>query len=63
MAVTHADLEPRRSKTDLSSKTVVFLVITIILGLFTFILCLKAEATRSQVQFFIMFFLQTNVGG
>ncbi|RDX61764.1 hypothetical protein CR513_59975, partial [Mucuna pruriens] len=50
MAVTHADLEPSRGKTDLSSKTGVFLmVLTILLGLFCFILCLIAEATRSQV--------------
>ncbi|KAK7246332.1 hypothetical protein RIF29_41197 [Crotalaria pallida] len=50
MAVTHADLEPSRSKTDLSSKTGAFLmVLTILLGLFCFILCLIAEATRSQV--------------
>ncbi|KAJ1375987.1 hypothetical protein SESBI_50437 [Sesbania bispinosa] len=50
MAVTHADLEPSRSKTDLSSKTGAFLmVLTILLGLFCFILCLIAEATRSEV--------------
>ncbi|XP_052116907.1 protein MODIFYING WALL LIGNIN-2 isoform X1 [Arachis duranensis] len=50
MAVTHADLEPRRSRTDLSSKTGAFLmVLTILLGLLCFILCLIAEATRSQV--------------
>ncbi|KAL2338979.1 hypothetical protein Fmac_013425 [Flemingia macrophylla] len=50
MAVTHADLEPSRGKTDLSSKTGVFLmVLTVLLGLLCFILCLAAEATRSQV--------------
>ncbi|TKY54204.1 hypothetical protein E2542_SST18610 [Spatholobus suberectus] len=50
MAVTHADLEPRRGKTDLGSKTGAFLmVLTVLLGLFCFILCLIAEATRSQV--------------
>ncbi|XP_061344821.1 uncharacterized protein LOC133290708 [Gastrolobium bilobum] len=50
IAVTHADLEPSRSKTDLSSKTGAFLmVLTILLGLFCFILCLIAETTRSQV--------------
>lgn len=50
MAVTHADLEPSRSKTDLSSKTGAFLmVLTILLGLLCFILCLIAEATRSEV--------------
>ncbi|KAK7264680.1 hypothetical protein RJT34_32290 [Clitoria ternatea] len=51
MAVTHADLEPRQRKTDLSSKTGVFLmVLTILFGLFCFILCLIAEATRSTSQ-------------
>ncbi|KAE9591653.1 hypothetical protein Lal_00038740 [Lupinus albus] len=50
MAVTHADLEPNRRKTDLSSKTGAFLmVLTILLGLLCFILCLIAEATRSEV--------------
>ncbi|XP_027921824.1 uncharacterized protein LOC114179613 [Vigna unguiculata] len=50
MAVTHADLEPRRRKTDLSSKTGAFLMaLTILLGLFCFVLCLIAEATRSKV--------------
>ncbi|KAK7363518.1 hypothetical protein VNO77_05662 [Canavalia gladiata] len=50
MAVTHADLEPSKGKTHLSSKTGIFLmVLTILLGLFCFILCLIAEATRSQV--------------
>ncbi|CAL5184323.1 unnamed protein product [Lathyrus oleraceus] len=50
MAVTHADLEPKRSKTDLSSKTAAFfMVVTILLGLLCFILCLIAEATRSEV--------------
>ncbi|KAL2960255.1 hypothetical protein AAZX31_17G030100 [Glycine max] len=50
MAVTHADLEPRRRKTDFSSKTrAFFVVLTILLGLLCFILCLMAEATRSKV--------------
>lgn len=50
MAVTHADLEPKRSKTDLSSKTGAFLMVfTILLGLLCFISCLIAEATRSEV--------------
>ncbi|XP_020225371.1 uncharacterized protein LOC109807261 [Cajanus cajan] len=50
MAVTHADLEPSRGKTDLSSKTgVLLMVLTILLGLLCFTLCLVAEATRSQV--------------
>ncbi|MED6206087.1 hypothetical protein PIB30_023782 [Stylosanthes scabra] len=50
MAVTHADLEPNRGKTGLSSKTGVFLIVlTILLGLSSFTLCLIAEDTRSQV--------------
>ncbi|XLU49737.1 hypothetical protein S245_044551, partial [Arachis hypogaea] len=51
MAVTHADLEPNTGKTCLMiSKTGVFLVlVTILLGLSSFTLCLIAEATRSQV--------------
>lgn len=50
-AVTHADLEPSKSKTDLSSKTGAFLMVfTILIGLLCFILCLIAEATRSEVQ-------------
>lgn len=58
MAITHADLEPSRSKTDLSSKTGAFLmVLTILLGLLCFILCLIADATRSEVQFYIMIFI------
>ncbi|GMI70280.1 hypothetical protein like AT5G49320 [Hibiscus trionum] len=49
VAVTHADLAPGRKSTELGSKTgVVFIVFTIICGLFCFILCLIAEATRSQ---------------
>ncbi|KAK7387960.1 hypothetical protein VNO78_22759 [Psophocarpus tetragonolobus] len=52
MAVTHADLEPRRGRrTKLSSKTnAFFIVLTILLGVFCFILCLIAEATRSKVK-------------
>ncbi|XP_019418947.1 PREDICTED: uncharacterized protein LOC109329672 isoform X2 [Lupinus angustifolius] len=50
MAVTHADLEPNRTKSDLSSKTGAFLIVlNILLGLSCFILCLIAEATRSEV--------------
>ncbi|XP_045790730.1 protein MODIFYING WALL LIGNIN-1-like [Trifolium pratense] len=49
MAVTHADLEPRTSKTNLSCIRGAFFVITILLGLLCFILCLKAEATRSKL--------------
>ncbi|KAL1293804.1 uncharacterized protein LOC107619011 [Arachis ipaensis] len=50
MAVTHADLEPNTGKTCLmSSKTGVFLVlVTILLGLSSFTLCLITKATRSQ---------------
>ncbi|KAG5240304.1 hypothetical protein OIU76_013682 [Salix suchowensis] len=49
-AVTHADLAPGPGSTDLGSKTAAFLVVlTIVCGLFCFILCLIAEATRSQV--------------
>ncbi|XVF38812.1 hypothetical protein REPUB_Repub20aG0134300 [Reevesia pubescens] len=49
VAVTHADLAPGRRSTELGSKTgVVLMVLTIICGLFCFILCLIAEATRSQ---------------
>ncbi|KAK9288910.1 hypothetical protein L1049_017379 [Liquidambar formosana] len=50
MAVTHADLAPSRPSSDLGSKTGAFLlVISILCGLFCFILCLFAEATRSEV--------------
>ncbi|KAE8717776.1 hypothetical protein F3Y22_tig00110020pilonHSYRG00027 [Hibiscus syriacus] len=49
VAVTHADLAPSRKTTELGSKTgVAFIVFTIICGLFYFVLCLVAEATRSQ---------------
>ncbi|KAG8372909.1 hypothetical protein BUALT_Bualt12G0116100 [Buddleja alternifolia] len=50
MAVTHADLAPSTKNSDLGSKTGAFLmVLSILLGLFCFILCLIAEATRSEV--------------
>ncbi|KAI3804200.1 hypothetical protein L1987_25572 [Smallanthus sonchifolius] len=50
MAVTHADLAPTRRGTDIGSKTgVVLMVFSILLGLLCFVLCLVAEATRSQV--------------
>ncbi|KAK3027744.1 hypothetical protein RJ639_042484, partial [Escallonia herrerae] len=50
MAVTHADLAPRPRGTDLGSKTGAFLMIlSILFGLFCFILSLVAESTRSQV--------------
>ncbi|KAJ9546480.1 hypothetical protein OSB04_019023 [Centaurea solstitialis] len=50
MAVTHADLAPSRKGTDLGSKTgVVLLIFSILLGLICFVLCLIAEATRSQI--------------
>ncbi|XP_065863767.1 uncharacterized protein [Euphorbia lathyris] len=49
-AITHADLAPGPSRTDLGSKTAAYLTsLTILCGLFCFILCLIAEATRSQV--------------
>ncbi|CAI9119017.1 OLC1v1020666C1 [Oldenlandia corymbosa var. corymbosa] len=50
MAVTHADLEPSPPSSDLGSKTgACLMVLSIFFGLFCFILCLLAEATRSQV--------------
>ncbi|GJY40164.1 hypothetical protein Tco_0427434 [Tanacetum coccineum] len=49
MAVTHADLAPSRRGTNIGSKTgVVLIVFSILLGLLCFVLCLMAEATRSQ---------------
>ncbi|GLU08429.1 hypothetical protein SLE2022_253430 [Rubroshorea leprosula] len=49
LAVTHADLAPSPRSTELGSKTgAVLMVFTILCGLFCFILCLIAEATRSQ---------------
>ncbi|XWS08526.1 hypothetical protein CRYUN_Cryun40dG0010200 [Craigia yunnanensis] len=49
LTVTHADLAPSRRSTELGSRTgVVLMVFTILCGLFCFILCLIAEATRSQ---------------
>ncbi|KAK6122596.1 hypothetical protein DH2020_043653 [Rehmannia glutinosa] len=51
MAVTHDDLAPTPKSSDLGSKTGAFLMIlSIVLGLFCFILCLIAEATRSEVK-------------
>ncbi|KAI4378956.1 hypothetical protein MLD38_016371 [Melastoma candidum] len=48
-AITHADLAPSRRNTNLGSKTGASLaVLTILCGLMSFILCLFAEATRSQ---------------
>ncbi|CAI9776203.1 unnamed protein product [Fraxinus pennsylvanica] len=50
MAVTHADIAPSRRSCDLGSKTGAFLmVLSILLGLFSFILCLISEASRSQM--------------
>ncbi|KAM7485017.1 hypothetical protein LguiA_001026 [Lonicera macranthoides] len=50
MAVTHADLLPRRRGSNLDSKTGVFLIVlSILCGLCCFILSLIAEATRSQM--------------
>ncbi|KAE9602569.1 hypothetical protein Lal_00049680 [Lupinus albus] len=52
MAVTHADLEPSSGRTDLRNKTCTLLMVllTILLGLFCFIMCLIAEVTRSEVK-------------
>ena len=53
MAVTHADLEPSRRSTDLGSKIgVLLMILTILCGLFCFVLCLISEATRSEVYIF-----------
>ncbi|XP_076930347.1 uncharacterized protein LOC143595108 [Bidens hawaiensis] len=50
MAVTHADLAPTRRGADIGSKTsVALMVFSILLGLLCFVLCLIAEATRSQM--------------
>nr|XP_043639381.1 uncharacterized protein LOC122610457 [Erigeron canadensis] len=51
MAVTHDDLAPsRRRGTDIGSKTsVVLMVFSLLLGLLCFVLCLIAEAKRSQL--------------
>ncbi|KAK4855165.1 hypothetical protein QYF36_004629 [Acer negundo] len=49
-AITHADLAPNPPSTELGSKSGAFLVVlTILSGLCCFILCLIAEATRSQM--------------
>ncbi|XP_010546996.1 PREDICTED: uncharacterized protein LOC104818896 [Tarenaya hassleriana] len=48
-AVTHRDLSPNPKTTDLRSKTGVFVVVlTVVFGFCCFVLCLVAEATRSQ---------------
>ncbi|GER56911.1 hypothetical protein STAS_34673, partial [Striga asiatica] len=50
MAITHADLAPRPKGGYLGSKTGAFvMVLTVVLGLFYFYLCLLADATRSEV--------------
>ncbi|KAF5816814.1 hypothetical protein HanXRQr2_Chr03g0138441 [Helianthus annuus] len=50
VAVTHADLAPKHRGADIGSKTGVALtVLSILLGLLCFVLCLIAEATRSQI--------------
>ncbi|OVA16839.1 Protein of unknown function DUF1218 [Macleaya cordata] len=50
MAVTHADLAPGNRCSDLGSKTGAFLMfLSIFIGLCSFILCLIAETTRSEV--------------
>ncbi|XP_077215609.1 uncharacterized protein LOC143850209 [Tasmannia lanceolata] len=55
MAVTHADLSPGHQKTDFASQLGVFLMISSILcGLACFILCLIAEAMRSELTWLLM---------
>ncbi|XP_068662371.1 uncharacterized protein [Aristolochia californica] len=50
MAVTHADLAPSRKSTDIGGVLgVLLMVFSVICGLCCFILCLFAEATRSEV--------------
>ncbi|KAL8263472.1 hypothetical protein R6Q59_021602 [Mikania micrantha] len=48
MAVTHADLEPTRN-VGTSKTSMVLMSFSILLGLLCFVLCLIAEATRSQM--------------
>ncbi|CAK7326400.1 unnamed protein product [Dovyalis caffra] len=49
-AVTHADLAPNPGSTHLGSKAAAFLMIlTIVCCLFCFVLCIIAEANRSQM--------------
>ncbi|KAL6503356.1 hypothetical protein OROGR_025279 [Orobanche gracilis] len=51
MAVTHDDLTPSPKSSHLGSKTgVSIMIFSILLGLFCFILCLLADATRSEVK-------------
>ncbi|KAL6571610.1 hypothetical protein OROHE_003253 [Orobanche hederae] len=51
MAVTHDDLTPSPKSSHLGSKTgVSIMIFSILLGLFCFILCLVADATRSEVK-------------
>ncbi|KAH6780164.1 transmembrane protein [Perilla frutescens var. hirtella] len=50
MAITHADVARRPKCSNLGSKSGAFLMLlSILLGLFCFILCLIAEAARSQL--------------
>ncbi|XP_073136444.1 uncharacterized protein [Henckelia pumila] len=51
MAVTHADLAPTGKNSNLGSKTGAFLmVLSLLLGLFCFIMCIVAETTRSEAK-------------
>ncbi|XP_043718603.1 uncharacterized protein LOC122666633 [Telopea speciosissima] len=50
MAITHADLAPGPRSTELGSKTgTCVMVLSILVGLISFVLCLVAESTRSEV--------------
>ncbi|KAG9459573.1 hypothetical protein H6P81_004081 [Aristolochia fimbriata] len=55
MAVTHADLATSRKSTDIGSLVgVLHLVFSVLCGLCCFILCLFAEATRSEVTWLLV---------
>ncbi|KAF6173644.1 hypothetical protein GIB67_023003 [Kingdonia uniflora] len=59
MAVTHADLSPGPRPSDIGSKTGAFLMIlSILCGLCSFVLCLIAETTRSMATW-----VQLRIGG
>ncbi|XP_042500553.1 uncharacterized protein LOC122078582 [Macadamia integrifolia] len=50
MAITHADLAPGPRSTELGSKTgTSVMILSILVGLMSFVLCLVAETTRSEV--------------
>ncbi|XP_072983505.1 uncharacterized protein [Typha latifolia] len=57
MAITHDDLSLKRASrsTDISSRLAVFLVVlSIVCGLSSFILCLAAEASRSEATWYLL---------